>query len=92
MFALTFFGVLHVPINVPALGLSTGNDNLNVDRELVSHGISNVLAGFAGSVQVPTSNTHDHDTELNITRTISCTQTAYSSYVLAATAVSPASC
>jgi len=54
MFALTFFGVLHVPINVPALGLSTGNDNLNVDRELISHGISNALAGFAGSVQVAT--------------------------------------
>lgn len=52
MFALTFFGILHVPINVPALGISTGEDHLNVDRELVSHGISNVFSGFAGSVQV----------------------------------------
>ena len=52
MFALTFFGVLHVPINVPALGLSTGNDNLDVDRELIAHGISNALSGFAGSIQV----------------------------------------
>jgi SulP family sulfate permease len=52
MFALTFFGVLHVPINVPALGISTGEDNLNVDRELIAHGISNVLSGFAGSIQV----------------------------------------
>ncbi|EZF46076.1 hypothetical protein H112_00920 [Trichophyton rubrum D6] len=51
MFALTFFGILHVPINVPALGISTGEDHLNVDRELVSHGISNVFSGFAGSVQ-----------------------------------------
>jgi SulP family sulfate permease len=52
MFALTFFGVLHVPINVPALGISTGEDNLNVDRELIAHGITNALSGFAGSIQV----------------------------------------
>ncbi|OJD14775.1 hypothetical protein ACJ73_09042 [Blastomyces percursus] len=51
MFALTFFGVLHVPINVPALGISTGEDNLNVDRELVAHGISNAVSGFFGSIQ-----------------------------------------
>lgn len=52
MFALTFFGVLHVPINVPALGISTGEDNLNVDRELIAHGVTNALSGFAGSIQV----------------------------------------
>ncbi|PGH12104.1 hypothetical protein AJ79_04503 [Helicocarpus griseus UAMH5409] len=51
MFALTFFGVLHVPINVPALGISTGEDNLNVDRELIAHGISNAASGFFGSIQ-----------------------------------------
>lgn len=51
MFALTFFGVLHVPINVPALGISTSEDNLNVDRELIAHGVTNALSGFAGSVQ-----------------------------------------
>ncbi|KIW31965.1 uncharacterized protein PV07_03551 [Cladophialophora immunda] len=51
MFALTFFGVLHVPINVPALGISTGEDNLSVDRELVAHGVSNCLSGLFGSVQ-----------------------------------------
>ncbi|EEQ84954.2 sulfate transporter [Blastomyces dermatitidis ER-3] len=51
MLALTFFGVLHVPINVPALGISTGEDNLNVDRELVAHGISNAVSGFFGSIQ-----------------------------------------
>lgn len=51
MFALTFFGILHVPINVPALGVSTGEDNLNVDRELIAHGISNTLSGLCGSVQ-----------------------------------------
>ena len=51
MLALTFFGILHVPINVPALGISTGEDNLNVDRELIAHGISNTLSGLCGSVQ-----------------------------------------
>jgi sulfate permease, SulP family len=51
MLALTFFGVLHVPINVPALGLSTGEDNVDVDRELKAHGYSNALSGFAGSIQ-----------------------------------------
>ncbi|KAI9758153.1 MAG: hypothetical protein M4579_003186 [Chaenotheca gracillima] len=51
MFALTFFGILHVPINVPALGVSTGEDNVNVDRELIAHGVSNALSGFAGSIQ-----------------------------------------
>lgn len=51
MFALTFFGVLHVPINVPALGISTGEDNLNVDRELIAHGVSNAVSGLAGSIQ-----------------------------------------
>jgi sulfate permease, SulP family len=51
MFALTFFGILHVPINVPALGMSTGEDNLNVDRELIAHGVSNCVSGLLGSVQ-----------------------------------------
>ena len=51
MFALTFFGVLHVPINVPALGLALGEDNLDLDRELRAHGLSNALSGFLGSIQ-----------------------------------------
>lgn len=51
MFALTFFGVLHVPINVPALAFNVGEDNLNLDRELIAHGVSNALSGFAGSIQ-----------------------------------------
>ena len=49
-FALVFFGLLHVPINVPALGISVGEDNVNTDRELVAHGVSNVLAGVLGTV------------------------------------------
>lgn len=44
-------GVLHVPINVPALGVSTNKDDVNVNRELVAHGISNAVSGLFGSVQ-----------------------------------------
>ena len=52
MLALTFFGVLHVPINVPALGMSTGEDNVDIDRELKAHGVSNAVSGLFGSIQV----------------------------------------
>lgn len=51
MFALTFFGILHVPINVPALAASIGEDNINIDHELLAHGISNALSGLMGSIQ-----------------------------------------
>ncbi|KAG7194900.1 uncharacterized protein KQ657_004008 [Scheffersomyces spartinae] len=51
MLALTFFGVLHVPINVPALAVTVGMDQFDVDRELVAHGYSNVLSGLMGSIQ-----------------------------------------
>jgi SulP family sulfate permease len=44
-------GILHVPINVPALAFSMKEDNLNLDRELIAHGLSNALSGFAGSIQ-----------------------------------------
>jgi MFS superfamily sulfate permease-like transporter len=44
-------GVLHVPINVPALGVSTNKDDVNVNRELVAHGISNAVSGLFGAVQ-----------------------------------------
>lgn len=68
MFALTFFGVLHVPINVPALGISTGEDNLNVDRELMAHGVTNALSGFAGSIQVCAPE-REEQTHANLLRT-----------------------
>lgn len=45
-------GVLHVPINIPALGMTTGEDNLDLDRELRAHGWSNTLSGLCGSIQV----------------------------------------
>ncbi|KAK6208230.1 hypothetical protein LQW54_007012 [Pestalotiopsis sp. IQ-011] len=51
MFALTFFSLLHVPINVPALAQSTGEDNADLNKELKLHGYSNFLSGCAGSIQ-----------------------------------------
>lgn len=51
MLALTFFGILHVPINVPALAVSVGMDQVDVDRELVAHGYSNAISGLVGSIQ-----------------------------------------
>ncbi|QUC18398.1 uncharacterized protein UV8b_02639 [Ustilaginoidea virens] len=51
MLALTFFGILHVPINVPALALNTGEDSADLDKELKLHGYSNILSGLLGSIQ-----------------------------------------
>lgn len=51
MLALTFFGILHVPINVPALAVTVGMDQCDVDRELVAHGYSNAISGLTGSIQ-----------------------------------------
>ncbi|SCV02950.1 LAMI_0H04280g1_1 [Lachancea mirantina] len=51
MLALTFFGILHVPINVPALAISVGVDKFDVDKELIAHGYSNFFSGLIGSVQ-----------------------------------------
>ncbi|GAA5977360.1 hypothetical protein JCM5350_002440 [Sporobolomyces pararoseus] len=48
--ALVFFGLLHVPINVPSLAISIGEDNVDTDKELLSHGISNIASGLVGSV------------------------------------------
>jgi SulP family sulfate permease len=52
MFALSFFGIIHVPINVPALGAAVKEDNLDINRELIAHGISNTVSGLVGSIQV----------------------------------------
>ncbi|CAA90855.1 sulfate transmembrane transporter Vsb1 [Schizosaccharomyces pombe] len=51
MCALTFFGILHVPINVPALAISLGLDFVDTDKELIAHGVSNTLSGAVGSIQ-----------------------------------------
>ncbi|KAJ1744146.1 hypothetical protein LPJ78_000648 [Coemansia sp. RSA 989] len=51
MLGLAFFSILHVPINVPALAVSTNVDKIDTNRELLAHGISNLLSGFMGSLQ-----------------------------------------
>lgn len=51
MFALTFFSLLHVPINVPALAQTLGEDNADLNHELKLHGYSNLLSGLTGSIQ-----------------------------------------
>ncbi|KAJ2827324.1 hypothetical protein GGI24_002677, partial [Coemansia furcata] len=51
MLGLAFFSILHVPINVPALAVSTNADKVDTNRELVAHGISNILSGCLGSFQ-----------------------------------------
>lgn len=48
--ALVFFALLHVPINVPSLAISIGEDNVDTDQELLAHGISNIASGLVGSV------------------------------------------
>jgi sulfate permease, SulP family len=49
--ALTFFGILHVPINVPSLAAVVQEDNVSINRELILHGLSNTISGAVGSVQ-----------------------------------------
>jgi SulP family sulfate permease len=48
-FALLFFNILHPPLNVPALAVSLDED-VDTNQELVGHGISNLAAGFLGTV------------------------------------------
>ncbi|CAD6946731.1 unnamed protein product, partial [Tilletia controversa] len=43
-FALVFLSVLHPPLNIPALAVSVGQDDVNTDRELTAHGWSNIIA------------------------------------------------
>ncbi|KAF2842194.1 hypothetical protein M501DRAFT_926949 [Patellaria atrata CBS 101060] len=51
MLGLSFFGVLHVPINVPALANTVKEDDVNLNQELIAHGLSNALSGMVGSIQ-----------------------------------------
>ncbi|OMH84054.1 hypothetical protein AX774_g2430 [Zancudomyces culisetae] len=51
LLGLAFFGILHVPINAPALAVSINMDKLDTDRELIAHGVSNLASGLVGSFQ-----------------------------------------
>jgi SulP family sulfate permease len=48
--ALTVFSLMHVPINIPSLTISTGYP-ADMNKELKAHGISNIVSGFTGGVQ-----------------------------------------
>ena len=48
--ALTIFSLMHVPINIPSLSISTGIV-ADMNTELKAHGISNVVAGMLGGCQ-----------------------------------------
>lgn len=50
IFALAFFGILHVPINVPALSVSVNTD-VDINKELKLHGFTNLFSGCIGSLQ-----------------------------------------
>lgn len=50
MVALVLFSLIHVPINIPAFALSTKVD-VDMNQELVAHGISNMVAGAGGGLQ-----------------------------------------
>jgi len=45
IFALVFFGILHVPINVPALSVSVNTD-VDINKELRIHGYTNFLVNI----------------------------------------------
>ena len=48
--ALTIFSLMHVPINIPSLAISTGYP-ADMNKELKAHGISNILSGCFGGLQ-----------------------------------------
>ena len=48
LLGLTFFGILHVPINVPTLAMTTGTSRPNIDKELRNHAAANILSGACG--------------------------------------------
>ncbi|GAA5986854.1 hypothetical protein JCM11641_007818 [Rhodosporidiobolus odoratus] len=45
-----YLSLPHNRINVPSLAISVGEDNVDTNRELVAHGVSNVASGLIGSV------------------------------------------
>jgi len=49
LIALTCFGLMHVPINIPSLSISTGYE-ADMNRELAVHGWSNILSGLVGGL------------------------------------------
>eukprot|EP01034_Spumella_vulgaris_P030351 gene30351-37553_t len=49
-FRFTGFGLMHVPINIPSLSISTHRD-VDMNQELIAHGYSNIISGICGGLQ-----------------------------------------
>lgn len=49
LFALVFFAVLQVPINIPSINVTLRQD-ADMNRELAAHGFANMLSSFAGAL------------------------------------------
>eukprot|EP00928_Gymnodinium_smaydae_P023220 TRINITY_DN19244_c0_g1_i1.p1 TRINITY_DN19244_c0_g1~~TRINITY_DN19244_c0_g1_i1.p1 ORF type:complete len:910 (-),score=86.92 TRINITY_DN19244_c0_g1_i1:146-2821(-) len=49
MLALTCFGLMHAPINIPSLAMSTSLEG-DMDEELIVHGWTNVVSGVFGGL------------------------------------------
>lgn len=47
---MTLFSLIHVPIYVPALSMTTGQD-VDINGELIAHGYSNMITGLMGGLQ-----------------------------------------
>lgn len=47
---LTFFSLMHVPINIPSLSLTIDKE-VDINNELMAHGFSNTFSGLCGTVQ-----------------------------------------
>ena len=50
MISLTAFSLIHVPINIPAFGISTKTEP-DMNQELIAHGYSNFISGLFGGLQ-----------------------------------------
>lgn len=48
--SLTIFSLMHVPINIPSLSLSTDKD-VDMNKEMIAHGYSNIITGCLGGLQ-----------------------------------------
>lgn len=48
--ALCIFSLMHAPINIPSLTISTGH-SVDMDKEMINHGYSNFISGAFGGLQ-----------------------------------------
>jgi len=52
LLSLVCFSLIHVPINIPAFAVSSGiSGDIDMDKELMTHGYANALSGMFGGLQ-----------------------------------------